>query len=49
MPPQLDLVALVGLLIPEKWAALVGGGLVLVLGAALALLAMVVGARQHAA
>lgn len=48
MPPQLDLVALVGLLISEKWAALVGGGLVLVLGAALALLAMVVGVRQRA-
>jgi hypothetical protein len=48
MPPQLDIIALAGWLTSEKWAALIGGGLVLFLGAALALLAVVAVVKQRA-
>jgi hypothetical protein len=49
MPPQLDFVALIGWFTSEQWAAYIGGGFVLLLGAALCLVAVVAAVRQHAA
>ena len=46
MPQQLDIVGLFGLVISDRWAALIGGGLTLILGAAMVLLAVFVATKQ---
>lgn len=47
MPPQLDIIAVLGYATSEKWAAYLGGGFALLLGAAIILLALFAAIKQH--
>ncbi|MTW10504.1 hypothetical protein GM658_07790 [Pseudoduganella eburnea] len=47
MPPQLDVIGVVGHVTSEKWAAYLGGGFALFLGVAFILLALFAALKQR--